>query len=50
MLMTLNKIVNNTISQKQADEVRWTEGKTGIRNQVNKAIITVLRQEKNTLK
>ena len=34
MLMTKNKIVNKTITQKQADEVRWTEEKTGIRNQL----------------
>lgn len=46
MLMTKNKIVNKTISQKPSKLVKLDEQRKTLGNQVNTAIITVLRQEK----
>ena len=50
MLMTKNKIVNKTISQKPSKLMKLDEQRKTLENQVNTAIITVLRQEKITIK
>ena len=50
MLMTKNKIVNKTIGQKPSKLMKLDEQRKTLGNQVNTAIITVLRQEKNTIK
>ena len=50
MLMTKNKIVNKAISQKPSKLMKLDEQRKTLGNQVNTAIITVLRQEKNTIK
>lgn len=50
MLMTKNKIVNKTISQKPSKLMKLDEQRKTLGNQVNTAIITVLRQEKITIK
>ena len=50
MLITKNKIVNKTISQKPSKLMKLDEQRKTLGNQVNTAIITVLRQEKITIK
>ena len=50
MLMSKNKIVNKTIGQKPSKLMKLDEQRKTLGNQVNTAIITVLRQEKNTIK